>query len=304
MDKVTCIIPTYNSAATIKNTLRSIINQTYPDIEIIVADDCSSDETQQIAYDTLKDSRREFKILKNPCNTGGPNAGKNRGLEAATGEYITFCDHDDQRDFLTFTYQVRMMKETGCDVCTTGVQIVNTKTGEIKYRTGWKTVFDMDEAFLSILSPNYWEQAEKCIGNAVMIHRSLSHYRFENLYGVSEFSWLLVVYFQRRTCELKMPLAIRYVTGENFSLKGIYRVWDLICKKQAMLMYKNLYPKRVKGCLQKYEGSEGRYHYLQGNYKQARKHLLHAKFTWKNIAYYLSSFICPNYVKTHFHIFG
>ena len=305
MKKVSCIIPTYNSAKTIAETIMSLKNQTYTNIEIIVADDCSTDGTLKAVWYTLQSKpHREFKILTNDWNTGGPNNGKNKALEVATGDYITFCDHDDQWHPDRIRLQVEQMERTGCLIGTTGRKNIDIRTGEEQVFIGKKEVFEANEAFMATIAPDYKKQTAYHILADIMIDKSLSHYRFENLYGVSEFSWMMSVFHNRRTCEVHLPLSIRIITGDNFSLSNVYRKKDFICKRQMYIMWEEQYPKEIKRCRWKYEGSEGRYNYLQGNYPQARKHFLRSKPTLKNIAYYVSSFVCPEFVKTHFHIFG
>ncbi len=87
---VSVIVPAYNVAATIKETLHSIINQTFEDIEIIVVDDGATDETPQILK-TFKDSR--MRVVRQ-VNRGLAGA-RNTGIQLAMGKYIAFCDSDD-----------------------------------------------------------------------------------------------------------------------------------------------------------------------------------------------------------------
>jgi GT2 family glycosyltransferase len=85
--KVSVIIPAYNAEETIKQCIEGILNQTYKNIEVIVVDDCSTDNTSKIAT-TLK-----CKLIKSNKNMGAGNA-KNLGLKAAVGDYIYFIDSD------------------------------------------------------------------------------------------------------------------------------------------------------------------------------------------------------------------
>ena len=91
---VSIIIPTYNGASRITKTLDSIINQNYENIEIIVVDDVSTDNTVEVCQNFLEKSGRKFTILKRTTN-GRQSAARNTGIKAATGKYIMFFDHDD-----------------------------------------------------------------------------------------------------------------------------------------------------------------------------------------------------------------
>lgn len=90
MDKpvVSIVIPAYNSAKYIRETLDACLAQTHPNIEIIVIDDGSTDNTREIVatYDTVR--------LIQQANQG-PAIARNRGISEAQSDYIQFCDSDD-----------------------------------------------------------------------------------------------------------------------------------------------------------------------------------------------------------------
>ena len=91
---VSVIVPTYNNEARIARTLESIIAQDYPNIEIIVVNDVSTDSTADIARHVLTTWGGQFKVIDRSIN-GGQSASRNTGLAAAQGQYIIFFDHDD-----------------------------------------------------------------------------------------------------------------------------------------------------------------------------------------------------------------
>lgn len=91
MKKVSVIIPMYNSAQNIGECIDSVINQTYKNIEIIVVDDKSIDNSVEIV-ESKKDAR--IKLIKQPTNLGVSKA-RNMGIKEASGEYICFLDADD-----------------------------------------------------------------------------------------------------------------------------------------------------------------------------------------------------------------
>ncbi len=95
MPKVSIIIPTYNSSLFIKRTIESVFAQTFKDWELLIVDDCSTDETLKIIEDLAKNNSK-IKIFKTPENSGGPALAKNMGVKNAQGEYIAFLDHDDE----------------------------------------------------------------------------------------------------------------------------------------------------------------------------------------------------------------
>ncbi|OGB90881.1 hypothetical protein A2625_07570 [candidate division WOR-1 bacterium RIFCSPHIGHO2_01_FULL_53_15] len=91
--KVSVILPAFNSAGLIKDTIETVINQTLSDFELIIVDDGSTDDTFTTAH-SIKDPR--IKYLQK--NIGGPASARNLGLKVARGEYIAYCDGDDRFD--------------------------------------------------------------------------------------------------------------------------------------------------------------------------------------------------------------
>ncbi|MDX2213849.1 MAG: glycosyltransferase family 2 protein [Oculatellaceae cyanobacterium bins.114] len=89
--EVTVIIPAYNTAVYIAKAIQSALNQTLHNIEVIVVDDASTDNTLEVVK-TFSDER--LKILKNPCNAG-VSVTRNRALREAKGQWIALLDSDD-----------------------------------------------------------------------------------------------------------------------------------------------------------------------------------------------------------------
>lgn len=89
---VSVIIPTYNRAQTIIRSIRSVLNQSYQNYEIIVVDDGSTDNTEEVI---MKMNSQKIKYIKHSHNKGAA-AARNTGIKAAKGEYIAFQDSDDE----------------------------------------------------------------------------------------------------------------------------------------------------------------------------------------------------------------
>ncbi|MBI1877687.1 MAG: glycosyltransferase [Chloroflexi bacterium] len=88
---VSVIIPAYNAQNFIGETIQSVINQTYPDWEMLVVDDGSTDETRQVIEKYLTDSRVKYLYQPNQERA----AARNHGLRGSSGKYIAFLDADD-----------------------------------------------------------------------------------------------------------------------------------------------------------------------------------------------------------------
>ncbi|WP_456325501.1 glycosyltransferase family 2 protein [Desulfonauticus submarinus] len=91
MSKISVIIPTYNCARYIKDAVISVINQRYKDWELIIVDDGSTDNTREVIAPYLENKRIRYVWQENR----GKSVARNKGLDLATGKYITFLDADD-----------------------------------------------------------------------------------------------------------------------------------------------------------------------------------------------------------------
>lgn len=116
--RVSVILPYYNAAKYIKETVQAIIAQTYKDWELIIVDDCSPAlETAQILKDVQSLDNR-ITVLRTEKN-GGAGLARNIGIKAAKGRYIGFCDSDDWWYPTKLEEQLNYMIENGYEfTCT------------------------------------------------------------------------------------------------------------------------------------------------------------------------------------------
>lgn len=107
--KVSIIMPSYNTAVYIKDTIQSVLNQTYKNWELIIVDDCSTDNTDEVV-DEIHDDR--IKYLKNEKNSGAAVC-RNRALREAKGQWIAFLDSDDLWMTEKLEKQIQFMEKNG-----------------------------------------------------------------------------------------------------------------------------------------------------------------------------------------------
>jgi len=121
MENVSVIIPTFNRFKYLFNTIKSIKDQTYKNVEIIVINDCSTEkeyyeynwrEIDVIIIHLQKNSKEIFGF---PC----PGYVRNKGIEISSGKYIAFCDDDDSWFPNKLELQLNAMKKTNCKMCST-----------------------------------------------------------------------------------------------------------------------------------------------------------------------------------------
>lgn len=144
-DLVSIIMPSYNTASYIRETIQSVLDQTYQNWELIIVDDCSTDNTDEVIA-SIQDER--IRYLKNEKNSGAA-VSRNRALREATGRWIAFLDSDDlwmpeklerqvlfmKRNGYFFSYtNYEEMNEDGkkTGVCVSGPKKI-TKTGMYNY---------------------------------------------------------------------------------------------------------------------------------------------------------------------------
>jgi len=88
------IMPLYNSEKHIGNTIQSVIKQTYEKWELIVVDDCSTDNSREIVRKVERNDNR-VRLITSDVNFGGPAKPRNMGIRSSVGKYIAFLDSDD-----------------------------------------------------------------------------------------------------------------------------------------------------------------------------------------------------------------
>ncbi|MDM0885540.1 glycosyltransferase family 2 protein [Clostridium perfringens] len=105
---VSIITPSYNTGRYISKTIESVLNQTYENWEMLIVDDCSTDNTDEVVKSYLHDSR--IRYLKNEKNSGAAIS-RNRAIREANGRWIAFLDSDDLWSPEKLEKQIRFMKE-------------------------------------------------------------------------------------------------------------------------------------------------------------------------------------------------
>lgn len=126
--KISCIIPTYNRSAFIKEAINSVIRQTFEDWELIIVDDGSLDNTEEVVKHFIKSESR-ISYYKNPRKGG--SAARNFGIKQAFGEYIAFLDDDDISLPHRFESQLKAVKKSGSNFLVSGYQVRNRKSNDL-----------------------------------------------------------------------------------------------------------------------------------------------------------------------------
>ena len=130
MPRFSIIIPVYNVEGYLKQTVDSVLNQSFCDFELVLVDDGSKDTSPQICDEYQKEDSRVVVLHK---KNGGAAAARNDGIRMATGEYVTFLDSDDYWDDPETLEKIdAKLSETDADVLETRLKSFNCQTGKVQ----------------------------------------------------------------------------------------------------------------------------------------------------------------------------
>ncbi|MEW5860942.1 MAG: glycosyltransferase [Cyanobacteriota bacterium] len=159
MEKISVIVPTLNAERTILRTIKSVLQQTFPNYELIVINDGSSDRTLEL-LNTIEDPRVKIFSYSN----GGLPVARNRGISHATGNFITFLDADDlwTPDKLELQF-IALQQHPEAGVVYSWTQFMDNQG---KYFHGGKSVFFKGNVYANLLLGNFIDS-----GSNVLIRR-------------------------------------------------------------------------------------------------------------------------------------
>uniref|UniRef100_UPI001918BCDA glycosyltransferase family 2 protein n=1 Tax=Exiguobacterium chiriqhucha TaxID=1385984 RepID=UPI001918BCDA len=149
---VSIIMPAYNCVEHIDETIKSVKNQTYKNWELIVVDDCSTDNTVELLEDLAKNDSR-ITLTKSSENSGAA-AARNKGIEIAQGEFIAFLDSDDIWFANKLDLQITAMVDKNIEFCCTGYNKIDEKGKDLKQK------------IIPAIYSDYKELLKNCPGNS------------------------------------------------------------------------------------------------------------------------------------------
>lgn len=170
MKKLSVVVPVYNVEQYLKRCVDSIINQNYPNIEIILVDDGSKDSSGKLCDFFAKQDKR-IKVIHQ--TNGGLSSARNTGIENASGYYINFLDSDDELLPNIFNDLIPLMEKNGLDIIVYSSQKI--KNGNIKKEkhTGKFVVWDRKTALVNDLSND-----GGCVWNKIYSKKAIDNVKF------------------------------------------------------------------------------------------------------------------------------
>lgn len=200
--KLTIIIPVFNTGELLKRCLDSLLNQTLKEIEIIIVDDNSMDNSAQIAKEYTSNFTN-IRYYHNDFNLG-PGGARNIGLEFVNTEYVCFLDSDDWVDTCAYKTAVNALEEKKeCDIAIYGIKTEFDTPYSVKMRYQYRdfNVINRDFALaLLCKTSNQDISISALLGNKVFRTRLLrdSNITFKSLYFEDElFSFLAILNAQK-----------------------------------------------------------------------------------------------------------
>lgn len=153
---VSIITPNYNCAHFIAQTIESVVSQTYSQWEMLIVDDCSTDNSVQIAEQYAAKDKR-ITVIRNEKNSGAA-VSRNKALEIAQGEFIAFLDSDDLWMPEKLEKQIAFMRENNCDFSFTEYEHIDEENHSllkmartIKHLTYTKMMFHCFPGCLTVM---------------------------------------------------------------------------------------------------------------------------------------------------------
>ncbi|MBI3899629.1 MAG: glycosyltransferase family 2 protein [Gammaproteobacteria bacterium] len=135
---VSVVIPTRNRSALLQRAINSVLQQTYSNLEILVVDDASTDDTPAMVQ-SFNDAR--IRYLRHEKNKGG-SATRNTGIRAAAGKHIAFLDDDDEWEPTKAAEQAQALVQYDAVLCKYRMNVGISRESE---QHDWKPVVDVDE---------------------------------------------------------------------------------------------------------------------------------------------------------------
>jgi len=177
-EKISVIVPIYNVGEYLRQCVNSICSQTYENLEIILVNDCSTDNSYEICLDYAEKDER-VKIVNKEVNEG-TGCARISGIEASTGEYIAWVDGDDRIAANMYTELMNIIKEYDADIIQCKYYLAYDHSLLQKHDTKEVKVYDTESALKSLLmfadiNTLFWNKIFK---RELFDKVSLSRYRY------------------------------------------------------------------------------------------------------------------------------
>ncbi|WP_244943914.1 glycosyltransferase family 2 protein [Siminovitchia fortis] len=232
-DLVSIIMPAYNSGEFIGLAIESVIGQTYPNWELLVIDDCSTDNTEEIVRRYIsQDSRVRYHKLD---ENSGAAVARNKAIDLAKGKYIAFLDSDDIWFPEKLFKQINFMEKNGYNFTCTSYTKIDEQGNYLN-----KTIKSNKRS-------DYNSILKTCPGNSTVIYNAgvLGKFKIPNIKKRNDYvMWLQIIKKERYLFGIEEPLGSHRIRGNaissnKFSLVGYH--WRVYRKIEGLSLIKSSY---------------------------------------------------------------
>lgn len=246
---ISIIVPIYNSAIYLDKCLLSLKNQTYTDIEVIMVDDGSSDESADIcrSYEAT-DHRFKYVYQEN----SGVSAARNVGLRMANGDYVGFCDSDDWVEEDAYEIMRDIIIKNDADISILSFQL-DPSVVFTQYIHG-KTPLLYFDAETAILEMHDGKKFQGHLCNKLIKRELLTDLRLREDISICEdmvFMWM-AFYRSRKVVFCDVP-KYHYMMHPQSAMNAVLKdsFWSIQIAARQLLAYMNEYYPQHKCCAQK-----------------------------------------------------
>ena len=265
MKKVSVVIPAYNAHNTLARCLGSLVNQTMQDIEIVVINDASTDDTWEIMKRCEAQFPDKMVIINSDVNTGCGGA-RSIGLDAASGEYIGMADADDYVAPTMYEKLYARAVETGADIIDSG--FYKEATDQALLSTGDDTVGMLDDN----------KRSKLIVGSGYLVTKIFKNELFNdppvrmqsNMAALEDLEILIYMFLRSKSIATVKEIFYNYcdTEGSNTKMMDMDRYFDAVyramqgtydkchnmpayngCRKAVEFMIANIYSYGINRCI-------------------------------------------------------
>ena len=232
---VSIVVPVYNAEKFLKDTIQTVLEQTYPNWELLLVDDCSNDNSVGIIKEYVKDDKR-IRLLKNEKNSGAALT-RNHGIKEAKGTYLCFLDADDLWEKEKLEKQLKFMKDNCCAFSFTDYEfadsngIPNGKKVKVPKTINYKQALKNTTIFTSTVMFDLRKLTKEDITMPNVKSEDTATWwkvlkKIEYAYGINN---IMVLY--RRSAN----------TLSSNKIKAVKRIWDLYRNVEKLTFLASIY---------------------------------------------------------------
>lgn len=239
---VSVIVPAYNAARFLRESIQSVIDQTYQSWEIVIVNDGSTDDTENIIA-RIK-SQHPGRIFSFSKPNGGQASARNLGIKHARGKYIAFLDADDIWLEDKLKTQIMLLEERGVDVCYSDAELF-VEAGKDGRKHSDTTKFFEGDVLVPLLKGNFVVNSSVLVKKTAMEkagpQREGSFYR-----NIEDYEyWIRLALFGFRFCYVNAPL-VKYRIHPMQSSRNIRNgLWRLVLLYLCLLCDWKMWQKNV-----------------------------------------------------------